>query len=224
MCFFMWSDIDKPLKWKFYRPASFILAYFLFYSAIMIKKIWIFWAFSILVLLAGCQKKCINGVGQYFVPMYVSVTPVPKVQLGKDTVKIKIWIPYETADLRFPEEKIDLRHRKPVKLHGGISHPPIRRVDVDSYKGGWNPNDTSYLKLIAIKGKRLLQAGDIAFEFAAGADAWEIEYGIVPTKPYEGVYFYYLSITQFKDRCVQIDPVTTLVKHTNQSSFGTRTI
>jgi hypothetical protein len=177
----------------------------------MIKYIWISYAILFIILLAGCQKKCINGVGQYFVPMYVSVSNVPKVKLGRDTVKIKIWIPYETADLRFPEEKINLRHRKPVKLHGGISHPPIKRVDVDSYKGGWNPNDTSYLKLIAIKGRRVLQAGDIAFEFADGANAWEIEYWVVPTQAFEGVYVYNLSITQFKDRCVQVDPVTTLV-------------
>jgi hypothetical protein len=175
------------------------------------KYIWIFCLISFPVILAGCQKKCLNGVGQYFVPMYVSLTNVPKVQLGKDTVKVKIWIPYETADLRFPEEKINLRHRKPVKLLAGISHPPIRRVDVDSYQGGWNPNDTSYLKLIAIKGERILPAGSIAFEFEAGTDAWEIEYGLVPKKPFSGVYLFRVSVTQYKDRCVQVDPSTILV-------------
>jgi hypothetical protein len=177
----------------------------------MMTKIWIFCAFPILVLLAGCQKKCINGVGQYFVPMYVSVTPVPKVILGKDTVFVKIWIPYETADLRFPEEKINMRYRKPVKLHAGVIHPPIRIADIHTSQIGWDPHDTINLKLIAIKGKRLLQAGDIAFEFEAGVDAWEIEYGLVPLKPFDGVYAYRTSVTQFKDRCVQVDPVTILV-------------
>lgn len=175
------------------------------------KNNWIFCLILFAVIVSGCQKKCINGVGQYFVPMYVSVTPVPKVQLGKDTVFVKIWIPYETADLRFPEEKINLRHRKPVKLHAGISHPPPRVADIHTSQIGWDPNDTINLKLIAIKGKRLLQAGDIAFEFEAGTDTWEIEYGLVPKKPFSGIYLFRVSVTQYKDRCVQVDPVTTLV-------------
>lgn len=177
----------------------------------MMKNNWIFCLILFAVIVSGCQKKCINGVGQYFVPLYVSVSNVPKVKLGSDTVKIKIWIPYETADLRFPEEKISMRYRKPRKLHAGVIHPPIKREDIHSSIIGWSAIDTSYLKLIALKGKRLFQAGDIAFEFEAGTDAWEIEYWIVPTKPFEGFYFYYLSITQYKDRCVQVDPVTTLV-------------
>lgn len=176
----------------------------------MIKYIWISYAILFIILLAGCQKKCINGVGQYFVPMYVSVSNVPKVKLGRDTVKIKIWIPYETADLRFPEEKINLRYRKPVKLHSGVMTPPIRVSDINNNIAMYEPFTLGFMKVIPLKGKQL-QAGDIAFEFEAGANSWEIEYGLVSKKPFDGVYLYRVSITQYKDRCVQVDPVTTLV-------------
>jgi hypothetical protein len=156
------------------------------------------------------QKKCISGVGQYFVPLYVSVTPVPKVRLGTDTVFVKIWIPYETADLRFPDEKINLRYRKPVKLHAGVMTPPIRVSDINNNIAMYEPFTLGFMKVIPVKGKQL-QAGDIAFEFEAGANAWEIEYGLVSQKPFDGVYLYRVSITQFKDRCVQVDPSTILV-------------
>lgn len=141
--------------------------------------------------------------------MYVSVSKVPKVRLGFDTVFIRIWIPYETADIRIPDDKINLRYRKPAKLHAGLSAPPLRRQDeIDGKR--IHPILEGYVKIIPLKGK-MLNAGDVAFDFEAGTDAWEIEYGILPIKSFNGVYVYYVSVTQYKDRCVQIDPTTILV-------------
>ncbi len=170
----------------------------------------IWFCFLLIGLVASCRKKCLDGVGQYLVPMYVSVTPVPKVRLGKDTVFVKIWIPYETADTRFPDEKINLRQRRPVKLHAGLSTPPIKKSDIDNNTAMYEPFTLGFIKVIPIKGKQL-NAGDIAFDFAAGENAWEIEYGFVPLKTFDGVYLYRVSITQYKDRCVQVDPVSIFV-------------
>ena len=171
---------------------------------------YILWMCIIPFFFLGCKKKCHDGIGQYSVPLYISVSPVPTVTLGKDTVVVKIWIPYETADIRFPDEKINLKHRKPAKLHAGLMIPPIRISEIQNSTAIYDPFSIGLIKLIPIKGNQLT-AGDIAFEFAAGENAWEIEYGFIPQKPYEGIYLFYTSRTQYKDRCVQIDPVTTLV-------------
>lgn len=68
----------------------------------------------------SCQK-C-KHAAQYVVPMYLSVTPAPRVVYGKDTITVTAYVPYETADLRLPGYSVNVRRFKPSAMQIGISY------------------------------------------------------------------------------------------------------
>jgi hypothetical protein len=47
-----------------------------------------------------------------------------------------------------PDEKINLKHRKPVKLHAELSIPPIRISEIQNSTAIYDPFSIGLIKLI----------------------------------------------------------------------------
>lgn len=157
----------------------------------------------------SCTKNCGGEGGQYQVSMYCKISPLPKLKLGKDSLHVKIWIPYDNSDLLIPSIKINLKNRKPLPLYISLSAPPVRLQD--EWQGRRiHPLLENYIKVSTLRGI-LSNPANLSWEFFASDTAWEIEFLIVPTKPYDGVYMIGTSRTQYKDDCVQVDPVVQLI-------------
>jgi hypothetical protein len=75
---------------------------------------------SIALFFYSCQE-C-KHAAQYVVPMYLNVTPAPRVVYGQDTITVTAYVPYETADLRLPGYPVNIRRFKPPAMQIGISH------------------------------------------------------------------------------------------------------
>jgi hypothetical protein len=153
----------------------------------------------------GCKKKC-ELASQYVVPMYLKISPVPRVKLGNDTVTVTATVPYNTADLRLPGYPVSLKEYKPSNLYFGVSpclpndSQPIPPVD---------PFKSGLMELIIVSGKKV--SPNLLFDFSAGDTAWVVSFKLVPKKGFDGIFFLSASRIQYKDACVQIDPVTVLV-------------
>ena len=162
----------------------------------------IFIVFTISV--AAC-KKC-EQAAHYIVPMYLEISPVPKVRLGIDTLIVTATIPYNTADLRLPGYPVSLKQFKPSDLYFSLSSRPSFGEPPNSpiipYLDGFFElfNDIGKQK-----GKYLL------FEFAESDTAWIVKFKLVPKKSFEGIYNLRISPVQYKDNCMQIDPVLVLL-------------
>jgi hypothetical protein len=154
--------------------------------------------------MAAC-KKC-EQAAHYVVPMYLEISPVPKVRLGIDTIIVTATIPYSTADLRLPGYSVSLNRFKPSDLFFGISACPS--------KDGFpippiNPFTENLMELIIERGTQVSK--NLYFEFMPTDTAWIVQFKLIPKQKFEGIYYLSASQVQYKDACIQIDPVVILV-------------
>jgi len=154
--------------------------------------------------MAAC-KKC-EQAAQYVVPMYLEISPVPKVRVSIDTITVKATIPFNTADLRLPGYPVNLNRFKPSDLFFGLSACPSK----DGHPiPPINPFKNELMELIIEKGKQVSK--NLYFEFEATDTAWVIVFKLIPRKKFDGIYYLSTSQIQYKDDCMQIDPVVVLV-------------
>ena len=159
---------------------------------------------TISICMAAC-KKC-EQAAHYVVPMYLEISPVPKVRLGIDTIIVTATVPYNTADLRLPGYPVSLKQFKPSDLYFSLSARPSEgeppNPPIIPYLDGFLE---LHLALGMQKGKNLL------FEFAESDTAWVVKFKLVPKKHFEGIYNLRTFPVQYKDYCMQIDPISIFV-------------
>jgi hypothetical protein len=65
------------------------------------------------------------------------------------------------------------------------------------------------MELIIEKGKQVSK--NLYFEFEATDTAWTVQFKLIPKQKFDGIYYLSTSQIQYKDDCMQIDPVVVLV-------------
>jgi hypothetical protein len=137
--------------------------------------------------------------------MYLSVTPAPRVVYGQDTITVTAYVPYETADLRLPGYPVNVSRFKPSAMQIGITGSLSSWSTYDDYRGTpIIPFSSGLLELKMMKGKEVTK--NLVFDFEATDTAWIISFQVIPLKAFPGLFMLNPSRTQYKDRCMQIDP------------------
>jgi hypothetical protein len=163
------------------------------------------------ISMAAC-KKC-EHAAQYVVPMYLQISPVPKVRLGIDTIAVTATVPYNTADLRLPGYPVSLKQFKPSDLYFSLSARPYVG---DPPNPPIIPYIDGYFDLQPVLGMQ--KSKNLLFEFAKSDTAWIVQFKLVPKRKFEGLYTLRGSQIQYKDACMQIDPIT-IFFNTPQSHY-----
>jgi hypothetical protein len=154
--------------------------------------------------MAAC-KKC-EQAAQYVVPMYLEISPAPKVRLGIDTITVTATVPYNTADLRLPGYPVSLRQFKPSHLFFGHS---AFLSGVFQPGSSINPYQNQLFEVLPRIGKQVNK--NLYFEFEATDTAWTVQFKLIPKQKFNGIYYISTSQVQYKDDCMQIDPTVVLV-------------
>jgi hypothetical protein len=156
------------------------------------------------ISMAAC-KKC-EQAAHYVVPMYLEISPVPKVRLGMDTITVTATVPYNTADVRLPGYPVSLKQFKPSNLFFGHSG---HLSGVFQPSSSINPYQNHLFEMVPILGKQVSK--NLYFEFEATDTAWTVQFKLIPKQKFDGIYNLSTSQIQYKDDCMQIDPVVVLV-------------
>jgi hypothetical protein len=158
----------------------------------------------ILSMLFSCKKKCeLNG--RYVVPLYISLSPTPSVIANKDTLKLRISIPFNAFDLRSPSYKISTENKDFSRLYIGFSgaaptlgvQPIVPELD-------------GFMEVKTIAGRRASSSG-LLFEFEKGDTSWMISLNILFLKSFDGVFMVRLFPIEYRDDCLLIQPAQVLV-------------
>jgi len=159
---------------------------------------------ALCIWFSSCKKKCIQQ-GQFEVPLYVTITKVPKVKLLNDTISVDAVVPFKAQDLRQPSLRVTTEAFKPTPFNcemsarprvGGLPIPPII------------PFQDGYFDVLPVKGKRLRY---LYFDFEKTDTAWVVSFRLVPKRHFDGIFFLSWSRIEYKDKCMQIDPISILV-------------
>lgn len=171
-----------------------------------------FFIIIVLILAMAACKKC-EQAAQYVVPMFLEISPVPKVRLGIDTMIVTATVPYHSADLRLPGYPVSLKNFKPSNLyfsHSGIPsgvYQPSSSID---------PYENELFEIVPRIGKQIDKK--LYFEFEGKDTAWIVQFILVPKRKFDGLYSLHGSEIQYKDKCMQIDPITVFL-NTPQSHY-----
>jgi hypothetical protein len=149
----------------------------------------------------ACKKNCTNA-GQYIVPTSIMITSGKSFKVNKDSIFVKISIPFRTNDVR-DQAPIDILFYPQSHIFISLSHRPTLRSDVnviniDLFGEG-------YFERITQKGKSL-RSSMLMYEYERGQSAWEISFVLIPKKYLDGVISLHFGPTQFRNDCLLIQP------------------
>ena len=156
------------------------------------------------ILFLGCKKKCIQ-TGQFDIPLYVTITKVPKIKLLSDTILVTASVPFKTQDLRLQYLKVNTEPFKPTPFYCDMSANPSVGLQPIPYIV---PYQDGYFDVLPVKGKRLRY---LYFDFEKTDTAWVVSFKLVPKRYFDGIFFFRWSRIEYKDKCMQLDPISILV-------------
>lgn len=152
----------------------------------------------------SCRKKC-EQRGQFEIPLNVTITNVPSVKLKYDTISVIVTLPFKNNDIRLPTISVNTEYKQPSTCYFTMSAipsngvPPIPPII---------PFQDGYFDVLVIKGKRLKY---LYFDFQKSDSAWEVNFKLIPKRQFDGLFFLRWSRIEYKDICLQLDPITFLV-------------
>ena len=149
----------------------------------------------------SCKKKC-NDAGHYVIPVMVSISDGERFTVNKDTIRVKIEIPFKAKDIR-DSAALFIKNYPQSNLFVGLSFLPKRIESVDLrplllIKDG-------YFEKIDEIGRSLKKDG-LQYAYSPQEESWEISFSLIPKKYLEGVICISMGITNFKNDCLLIQP------------------
>jgi hypothetical protein len=156
-------------------------------------------------IVLSCKKRCPQN-GQFEIPLHITITNMPSVKLMTDTITISATLAFKTHDLRMPSIGVSTETLKPSPLYFDLSAWPAI--------GTWSsppfiPFRDGYFEVRTIVGNRISK--NLYYDFEKCDTAWKIKFLLIPLKAFNGLYVFHTSRVQFKNECVQIDPLTQLI-------------